>query len=745
MHDYDSGAQGKLVKTARPKRTIVCEANIPDDLKQLPQWCVWRYVWKFNKKKNKYVWTKIPYLASSQVIGRAKSNDPSTWATYQAAVDYYRSRKGIDGIGFFLGDSGIVAGDLDNKEGDGLHPEAETWIDIVQSYCELSPSEKGLRFFARGSLPCEKGKKPRYRRGSYELYDSSTNRFMTVTGWQIGPVKSIEERTNEVAKIHRQWILPEPDEKQQKATAPARPVEAPEPLPNGITVEDVVTLASAAKNGEKFRRLWAGKWEAVGYASESEADLALCDLIAFYVPDATQIDTVFRASGLMRDKWTNRDDYRAKTIEKALVGVSAHFTDWAEYLRRKQGHRVGTVVPTSTWQARDDKKHVEPPINYEKLAQRDESAAEDLPIVEPKPSNGLQRGSFFVEDTAIEFAEPLIEGHLDCETVALIVGEPGAYKTFIAVEMVGSISTGKRYLGLHEVKQGPVVFICGESPKGIVKRFHAWMLHHKVRPNRNLLLITRPLDFMNWDDVTSLIAEIKAAFGDRKPVAIFGDTLSTLMRGDENLQKDAGLVLANCRVLSKEFGASVVLVHHPGKDKSKGARGSSVLLGNMDTHILVERTDKQLSIVSHAKNKEDEQFASYLVQFPKVTLLDAAGKPIFDRNGKQVTSLVAEPSTSTVESIERSKRRSDKAQEWARWLRLLPTQEGEAVSPAELEKSPGVKVKKRSIKIHLDELVEEGFAHHITPDTLSKNEPNRYYRSEGGSCFLVQLDSQGAV
>src|SRR5262249_52334796 len=76
--------------------------------------------------------------------------------------------------------------------------------------------------------------------------------------------------------------------------------------------------ASRARNGAKFHALWTG--DTSGYKSQSEADLALCNLLAFYCgPDPDRIDSLFCQSGLFRSKW-QRDDYRQRTITLALQG-----------------------------------------------------------------------------------------------------------------------------------------------------------------------------------------------------------------------------------------------------------------------------------------------------------------------------------------------------------------------------------------------------------------------------------------
>ncbi len=87
---------------------------------------------------------------------------------------------------------------------------------------------------------------------------------------------------------------------------------------------DLLDKASAASNGASFDALWRG--DLSGYGSASEADLALCNHLAFWTGgDPARIDSLFRQSGLMRDKW-DREDYRDRTIAKALEGRTEFYT-----------------------------------------------------------------------------------------------------------------------------------------------------------------------------------------------------------------------------------------------------------------------------------------------------------------------------------------------------------------------------------------------------------------------------------
>jgi hypothetical protein len=98
---------------------------------------------------------------------------------------------------------------------------------------------------------------------------------------------------------------------------------ASESVGNDLSDDEVRRKALAASNGERFSHLWAGNTS--GYGSHSEADLALCGMLAFWTGgDAARIDALFRQSGLYREKW-ERKDYRDATITEALSGKTAFY------------------------------------------------------------------------------------------------------------------------------------------------------------------------------------------------------------------------------------------------------------------------------------------------------------------------------------------------------------------------------------------------------------------------------------
>lgn len=284
--------------------------HIPDMLKTLPRWVCFRMI------SNK----KVPITPKNGLYARV--DDDNTWGTFEEAV---AEVKYYSGIGFMLGD-GIIGIDLDHVIENGqLSDDAKAIMDKMDTYTEISPSGTGLHMIAIGKLP--EGER---RSGFVEMYDN--RRFFTMTGnvWDKTRQYEVAERTAAATEIHGQYLsqrtvkaaAAEPKAPAQRPTE-AAPVTAGPGMAD--TVERVIELASKAQNGERFQRLFSG--DLSGYDTPSQADLALCDIAAFYAGDnAALIDGVFRASGLMRSKWDQRRGtltYGEKTVQKAIEGTKA--------------------------------------------------------------------------------------------------------------------------------------------------------------------------------------------------------------------------------------------------------------------------------------------------------------------------------------------------------------------------------------------------------------------------------------
>ena len=276
------------------------------DMRDLRQWLCWRSEERNGKP------TKIPY---SPLTGqRASSTTPGTWAGYEEAVRACEEH-GYGGIGFvFTSEDDLCGVDLDgclNADTGEIEPWARIIIEEVDSYTEISPSGKGVHILVRATLP-----EGRNRKGRFETYDQ--DRYFTVTGKHLaGTPQTIEGRQEELRAVVGRVFG------EESTNDHAKPVAATELVDNGLSDSEVIQKAQAASNGARFSRLWNG--DTSGYGSHSEADLALCGMLAFWTGgDASRIDSLFRQSGLYRKKW-ERKDYRNRTITEALSGKTEFY------------------------------------------------------------------------------------------------------------------------------------------------------------------------------------------------------------------------------------------------------------------------------------------------------------------------------------------------------------------------------------------------------------------------------------
>lgn len=170
--------------------------------------------------------------------------------------------------------------------------------------------------------------------------------------------------------------------------------------------------------------------------------------------------------------------------------------------------------------------------------------------------------------------------------LVLVVGEPGSGKSFMASDL-GMCVAGDRDWAGKNVEAGMVVYVTSEGISGFRKRLVAYRDHHRPPPGSPFYLITDAPDLgHNPGDANELIRRISAQVDD--VAVIFIDTLARSMAGaDENSTADMSVLVENCDRLSRQLRCVVVLVHHIGKDASKGARGSSVLKAAADIEICV--------------------------------------------------------------------------------------------------------------------------------------------------------------
>lgn len=286
------------ISLSAPTTDAIAVAAIPDELKDRAQWVLWRYEHRPGQHKP----TKIPYNAR-QPQRRADATNPSTWSPFALALARYEERA-CDGIGFVFSEDDPYTGiDFDGFDPNDVPPWTYEQLRSLNSYTELSPSRRGTHTIVRGQVPG-----PRRRKGGVEMYDRA--RYFTFTGWHIeGLPVIIEERAGELATLYAEVFGSDDVHNVRKR-------DTSNPLPDTL-----LEKALAARNGDKFERLFY-RGDKTGYASASEADQALANLLVFWCGgDALLADDYFRQSALMRSKWDERrgaKTYGARTIDNAL-------------------------------------------------------------------------------------------------------------------------------------------------------------------------------------------------------------------------------------------------------------------------------------------------------------------------------------------------------------------------------------------------------------------------------------------
>jgi hypothetical protein len=290
---------------------------IPAELRGRKQWVVWKWSWKEHKTDPaKSKWDKPPVDPES---GKPLSHtDSSVWMEFAEAVRVFEATPWLDGIGFEVTDDDPLCGvDLDDciDEHGTIADWAMAIVRRLNSYTERTPSGCGLRIWLKGKLP-----PGRRRKGKVEFYEAG--RYFTVTGWHLPATPAtVEDRPAELLELHAEVFPP--------AQANRRRSTGKRPSPSD---EEIIAEIRRTPKGD---RLWRGDTGGNG-GDDSAADLALCNLLAFYGADSAAIERIFPQSGLYRDKW-DRADYRERTISRALDDCTERF-DWT----RRKGTKAST-------------------------------------------------------------------------------------------------------------------------------------------------------------------------------------------------------------------------------------------------------------------------------------------------------------------------------------------------------------------------------------------------------------------
>lgn len=251
----------------------------------------------------------------------------------------------------------------------------------------------------------------------------------------------------------------------------------------------------------------------------------------------------------------------------------------------------------------------------------------------------VKKGKFEVQRPE-DFAQArkanwLIKGFLPKAQLVVVYGASGSGKSFLVLDMVAAICRGLDWRGLRTAR-GKAVYICAEGANGFRSRMTAYARQHDIPvADMGLGVVDAAPNLTEKAEVLELIGELRKC-GPLDLIVV--DTFARAMAGgNENDSKDVGVVVANCDMIRRKTGAMVLLVHHSGKDATKGARGSSALRAAADAEIEVIRT-REYRAATVTKMKDGEDGAEFAFNLNTVVL-------DFDDDGEAITSCVVEHRT----------------------------------------------------------------------------------------------------
>lgn len=252
----------------------------------------------------------------------------------------------------------------------------------------------------------------------------------------------------------------------------------------------------------------------------------------------------------------------------------------------------------------------------------------------PEESEWIEDG-----DEYLRSPQPIrwwIKNWLPEEALVMIYGASNAGKSFIALDMLLTMSTGLGSWQGFRAKQANCLYLCGEGRAGLRGRVAVWVQEHKGMTTGTFKVSKGPKRLNEQSDLEYVCAQIDLLGS--APDVIVIDTLNRHYSGNENDAEEMGGFIESCTELIGRYRCTVVIIHHTGvsKDAEGRARGSSSLNAAIETAICVTNEDGYLTL-SQTKQRDIEKLPPL-----QVHLRGADIEGWLDEDGEQVRSAVVE-------------------------------------------------------------------------------------------------------
>jgi hypothetical protein len=608
--------------------------GIPQQMLDLPRWAPWRAEW--NEKKQKY--EKIPHR-SDHIENGLSTRSAAGWVPLHRALSVYKANPDyLAGIGYLMtGPHGIVGFDLDHCVTAGVVDDwAAEIIAKLDSYTEISPSGTGLRIIVAGELDRDWTNHDR----GIEVYGGTDARFVTMTGMRLAgsPAQIRVPRAGVMDAIAARY-------RKVLTSAQIMDLHLPPLIPDVLLPDlDDLDLPPHAKNfllegpapgSDRSQQLFATSiaLHRAGLPPDVMLSLLESNEHAMEVALDHRRQDYDKA---LRYLW--KDHCKAGTARSTQLQQLdvAAFESMADPAPGEGDGAPPAAAPAEQAQqaAKSGAAGVE--YDFEEMDKADGEKGVMGRDLSPIPAE--RKRMRFAPVPPSEFlkrkpASWIVKGLLPRASLAVVFGASGAGKTFWVWDMVAAVARGVPWRGIPVVK-GRGAYIAAEGAGGFRNRVQAYCDFHGVNPSElDIGVIPDAPNFLDKAHMKELCNAL-IAFGKLDFVVV--DTYARVMPGgNENDAKDVGQVVAHCDLIHRLTGAIVILVHHSGKDASRGARGSSALRAAADVEIEVIRTrETRAAVVAKMKDGDDsdQEYGFKLVQ---ATIGE-------DEDGFAVTSCVVE-------------------------------------------------------------------------------------------------------
>lgn len=480
--------------------------NIPQELKDIPRWICHK--------------SKVPKNPRN---GRNLTGDQGNWGVPFEKACSALERYKLDGLGFvFLKEDNYCGIDIDHcVENGSVNETARNIIKACNSYTEYSLSKTGIHIIVKNTDT----EKLLYKKFGVEVY--TEGRYFTMSGFGLNGI-------NIINTVDMKAVL-------------KNVIEKPEERSGGLLttnqINELIERIGSSGNGDKFKVLWNGEWSRL-YESHSEADMAFCSILAFWLSDAEQIDQVFRLSKMFRNKWDRsvgqNKTYGQLLIEKTLL------------------HREGAITSSSM------------------VVEIDIFKSMEMPEIKTIMAPWLSYGS-----------------------THMIYAKRGAGKTFFAMSLSLAVAYGEDFGDWETHEPVNTLYVDGEMLPQQMKERIADLQNNFKNKKRSWYILSSGINLQNnglainiakpyWQDF--IFNEVR----EKNIKLLFLDNISALTPGVEENESTSWDVIATWLNKIKQTGCAVVLIHHAGKGGQQ--RGTSSREDALDTVMFLRKTTEDATV-----------------------------------------------------------------------------------------------------------------------------------------------------